>query len=179
LHQYIVGTSTRRGVERENSTPAPAAKEDSMRRLVLIVSVLTLAWAAGGRAMPAAAIDAAADVKAVDVNLYDAIATRDANRLADILDDGFMLINTFGDVYDKQKFIGACCTGAPTSENVSLGGFDTQIKVYGNAAVVFSRTEMRFKKDGEDQKLSWRSTRTYVHSGTKWKLVAEQRTTIG
>jgi hypothetical protein len=154
------------------------AREDSMRRLVLIASVLWMALGAGGRAMPAAVADAVADVKAVDVNLYDAIANRDASRIGDILDDGFMLTNTFGDVYDKQRFLSACCTGAPTSQNVSLSGFDSQIKVYGSAAVVFARTEMHFTKDDKEQKLSWRSTRTYVRSGVKWKLVAEQRTSI-
>ena len=95
------------------------------------------------------------------------------------LDDGFLLTNTFGEVYDKARFLQACCAGESTSRNVLLGAIDAQVKVYGNAAVIVARTEMRFTRDTEEQKLAWRSTRTFVKSGGKWKLAAEQRTSVG
>lgn len=126
----------------------------------------------------AAVADASGDVKAADSVVYQAIASRDGARLADLLDDGFVLTNTFGDVYDKTKFIQACCTGESTTRTLLLGATESQIKVYGSAAVVASRTEMRFMRDNQEQKLSWRSTRTFVKSGSRWKLAAEQRTTV-
>jgi ketosteroid isomerase-like protein len=155
-----------------------AGKEAEMDRLVKVVGVLSLAVWLGAGAPVRAVGDAASDVKAVDVNLYDAIATRDATRLGDLLDDGFVLTNTFGDVYDKEKFLSACCGAGSATNTVSLSATDTQIKTYGSAAVVVARTEMRFTKDSKDQKIAWRSTRTYVRSGSRWKLVAEQRTTV-
>jgi ketosteroid isomerase-like protein len=142
----------------------------------LLGTVALIAWF--GAAQGPLRADAAADVKAADTNVYDAIAARDANRLNDLLDDGFLLTNTFGDVYDKQKFLNACCAGPAVSKTLLLGATESQVKTFGSAAVIVARTEMRFNKDNQEQKLAWRSTRTYIKSGTKWKLVAEQRTSL-
>jgi ketosteroid isomerase-like protein len=148
-----------------------------MRRLAKVLGTVSLiAWF--GAAQGPLRADAASDVKAVDSNVYDAIAARDAARLGDVLDDGFLLTNTFGDVYDKEKFLNACCTATSTSKTLLLGATESLVKTYGSAAVVVARTEMRFTKDNQEQKLTWRSTRMYVRSGTKWKLVAEQRTSF-
>jgi ketosteroid isomerase-like protein len=148
-----------------------------MRRLAKVLGTVSLiAWF--GAAQGPLRADAASDVKAVDSNVYDAIAARDAARLSDVLDDGFLLTNTFGDVYDKEKFLNACCTTTSTSKTLLLGATESLVKTYGSAAVVVARTEMRFTKDNQEQKLTWRSTRMYVRSGTKWKLVAEQRTSF-
>ena len=118
----------------------------------------------------------AADVNSVDSKVNDAIAKRDAVRLRGLLDDGFLLTNTFGDVYDKAKFLHACCAGQAVSKILLLGSTESQVKTYADIAVVASRTEMRFTKDNQEQKLTWRSTRMYVRSGGRWKLAAEQRT---
>jgi ketosteroid isomerase-like protein len=148
-----------------------------MRRLAKVLGTVSLiAWF--GAAQGPLRADAASDVKAVDSNVYDAIAARDAARLGDVLDDGFLLTNTFGDVYDKEKFLNACCAGTTVSKTLLLGATESLVKTYGSAAVVVARTEMRFTKDNQEQKLTWRSTRMYVRSGTKWKLVAEQRTSF-
>lgn len=148
-----------------------------MRRLAKALGTVSLiAWF--GAAQGPLRADAASDVKAVDSNVYDAIAARDAARLGDVLDDGFLLTNTFGDVYDKEKFLSACCAGTSVSKTLLLGATESLVKTYGSAAVVVSRTEMRFTKDNQEQKLTWRSTRMYVRSGAKWKLVAEQRTSF-
>src|SRR5438128_4073167 len=138
------------------------------------------AWmAAAGSVQALGRLDASDDVKTADAGVYQAITARDSSRLRDLLDDGFMLTNTFGEVYDKQKFLDACCSGEPASKTLLLGATESQVKVYGNAAVVVARTEMRFSRDNQEQKLAWRSTRLYVKSGSKWKLAAEQRTAIG
>ncbi len=151
-----------------------------MHRLLIVASLgLVFVGLSGGTASIYARADAADDVKAADSSVYQAIATRDAARLADMLDDSFLLTNTFGEVYDKQKFLTACCTPDSNSKALLLGATEIQVKIWGNAAVVVARTEMRFTRDNEEQKLAWRSTRTYVRSGSKWKLAAEQRTTIG
>jgi ketosteroid isomerase-like protein len=147
-----------------------------MRRLAGFVAVI--GWLALGGGRTHAAVDTSDDVKAADSGVYQAIASRDATHLADLLDDSFMLTSTFGEVYDKQKFLAACCTGDSASKTLLLGATELQVKVYGNAAIVFARTEMRFTRDNAEQKLAWRSTRTYVKSGGRWKLAAEQRTAI-
>src|SRR5262245_39542058 len=148
-----------------------------MRRLAKVFGTVSLvAWL--GAAQGPLRADAASDVKAVDSNVYDAIAARDAARLGDVLDDGFLLTNTFGDVYDKEKFLNACCAGTSNSKTLLLGATESLVKTFGSAAVIVARTEMRFTKDNQEQKLTWRSTRMYVRSGTKWKLVAEQRTSF-
>jgi ketosteroid isomerase-like protein len=151
-----------------------------MHRLLIAASLgLGLIGLSPGAAPISARGDAADDVKAADSSVYQAIATRDGSRLADMLDDGFLLTNTFGEVYDKQKFLAACCTADSASKTLLLGATELQVKTWGSAAVIVARTEMRFTRDNEEQKLAWRSTRTYVRAGGKWKLAAEQRTTIG
>ena len=118
-----------------------------------------------------------ADVKIVDNVVYEAIAKRDAKQLDAILDDGFMLTNTFGTLYAKKDFLKACCEGDAASETQYLGAKTSEVKKYGDTtAVIVSDTEHRFKKDGQDQKIGWRSLRVYVKSGGRWKLVAESRT---
>jgi ketosteroid isomerase-like protein len=151
-----------------------------MYRLVRIVALFSLAAWAGAGAVPVhAAANDVSDVKSADNSIYEAIATRDATRLGDLLDSDFTLTSTFGEVYDKQKFLTACCTGTSNSRNMSLGATEVQVKTYGGTAVVAARTEMKFMKDNQNQQIVWRSLRVYVKSGTKWKLVAEQRTSIG
>jgi ketosteroid isomerase-like protein len=150
-----------------------------MIRSLAVAAAVTLGAVLASGARPGAAADATDDVKAADASVYQAIASRDSGRLADLLDDGFVLTNTFGDVYDKPQFLTACCSGEATSKTLLLGATESQVKVYGNAAVVVARTEMRFTRDDKEQKLAWRSTRTFVKSGGKWKLAAEQRTGIG
>jgi len=152
-----------------------------MRRLFRLAALLSMiGWLGAGGAALRAATDASDDVKSLDNAVYEAIATRDATRLADLLDDGFTLTNTFGEVYDKKRFLTACCTGATASTKMSLAASDAQVKTYGNmTAVVSSRTEMKFMRDNQNQQIAWRSLRVYVKSGAKWKLVAEQRTSIG
>lgn len=125
-----------------------------------------------------ARVDAVGDVKAADTNVYAAIASRDAARLDDLLDDGFVLTNTFGEVYDKARFLSACCSGEAASKTLLLAAAESQVKTYGSAAVVVARTEMRFTRADTEEKLSWRSMRVYIRSGGKWKLAAEQRTAI-
>src|SRR6476661_10669333 len=85
----------------------------SMNRLVRTMALLSLAaWATAGAApLRAAAANDVSDVKSADNSVYEAIATRDATRLGDLLDNDFVLTSTFGEVYDKQKFLSACCTG--------------------------------------------------------------------
>jgi hypothetical protein len=151
-----------------------------MHRLLIVASLgLVLGGLSGGATRVEARADASDDVKSADTNVYQAIATRDRSRLADLLDDGFTLTNTFGEVYDKEKFLTACCAPDPAAKTVLLGATELQVKTWGSAAVVVARTEMRFTRDNQEQKLAWRSTRTYVRAGSKWKLAAEQRTTIG
>ena len=85
-----------------------------MYRLLIAASLgLGLFGLSGGAALVYARADATDDIKAVDSNVYQAIATRDGSRLGDLLDDSFTLTNTFGEVYDKQKFLAACCTPDP------------------------------------------------------------------
>lgn len=118
-----------------------------------------------------------ADVKIVDTVVYEAIAKRDAKQLDAILDDGFLLTNTFGTLYQKKDFLKGCCEGPATSETQYLGAKQSEVKKYGDTAVIVSDTEHRFKKDGQDQKpIGWRSLRVYVKSAGRWKLVAESRT---
>ena len=151
-----------------------------MRRLLELTALLSImVLLGGGGAAVRAAAGADDDVKSVDKTIYDAIAKRDATRLADLLGDEFTLTNTFGEVYDKQRFLTACCTGAATSRTLSLASTDAKVKTYGDTAVISARTEMKFVKDNQNQQIAWRSLRVYVKSGTTWKLVAEQRTSIG
>jgi len=117
------------------------------------------------------------DVKIVDAALYDALLARDEAQVSSMLDNDFMLTNTLGLVYDKKAFLAGCCAPDSTSKTKFLGSTETQVKKYGDTSIVFARTEMRFG-DAADQKLVWRSTRVYVKSGGRWKLVAEQRTTM-
>ena len=117
-----------------------------------------------------------ADAKVVDTVVYEAIAKRDAKQLDAILDDGFMLTNTFGTLYMKKDFLKACCEGDALSETQYLGAKTSEVKKYGDTTVIVSDTEHRFKKDGQDQKIGWRSLRVYVKSAGRWKLVAESRT---
>ena len=117
-----------------------------------------------------------ADVKVVDSVVYEAIAKRDGKQLDAILDDGFMLTNTFGTLYLKKDFLKGCCEGDAVSETTYLGAKSSEVKKYGDTAVIVSDTEHRFKKDGQDQKIGWRSLRVYVKAGGRWKLVAESRT---
>lgn len=148
-----------------------------MRTLVRVVSILAVvAVSSGGRPVVRAA--SPEDVKTVDAAVYDAIAARDGARLSQMLDDGFMLTNTFGRVYNKKDFLSACCAGQAVGKTLFLGATGSIVRTYGDTVVILARTDMRFTQDTRDQRLAWRSLRVYVRAGDTWKLVAEQRTAI-
>ncbi len=150
-----------------------------MRRVARIAGIsAAVCWLAFSSSRIFAMADVIDDVKAADSVVYQAIASRDADRLADLLDDAFVLTNTFGDVYDKASFIKACCSTDSDAKTLLLGATESDVKIHGNAAVVVARTEMRFTRNNQEEKLAWRSMRVYVKSGGKWKLAAEQRTAV-
>lgn len=142
---------------------------------VLLTGVLLVASASAAAPQGPAS---SGDVKVVDNVVYEAIAARNGADLDKMLDDDFVLTNTFGAVYDKSGFLAACCTGEAVSKTQYLGTTDPRVKKYGDTAVITARTELRFSRENQDQKLAWRSIRVYVKSGGRWKLVAEQRTSI-
>ena len=145
--------------------------------VVMTAAALSAGGATFARELQPGGPAMSADVKVVDTVVYEAIAKRDAKQLDGILDDGFLLTNTFGTLYTKKDFLKGCCEGEAASETQYLGAKSSEIKKYGDTTVIISDTEHRFKKDGQDQKpIGWRSLRVYVKSGGRWKLVAESRT---
>jgi ketosteroid isomerase-like protein len=159
-----------------------------VRPAVFVVAAMPLLVASSARSAsrqvappPAVAPDLSTDIQTVDDHLYDAIEARNAAKIGTYLADGFLLTNTFGKVYTRAEFLSACCSDAAAANTQSLSTTSRVVKMQGGGmvAVVSALTHLRFQRNGQNQTLTWRSTRVYVKQSGRWQLVAEQRTSIG
>lgn len=125
--------------------------------------------------------DTSSNVRTVDDHLYNAIEARNASRIGTYLAPGFLLTNTFGRVYTREQFLSACCSDAAAANTQSLSASDRVVRSYagGTVAVISAVTHLKFERNGQNQTLTWRSTRVYIKQNGRWQLIAEQRTSIG
>ena len=116
--------------------------------------------------------DDAAIVAALDEEYQQAVKRNDAETMARILADDFVLVTGRGTTFDKRDLIGEARRAAAVFERQDV---ETRtVRVWGDTAVVTALLWIKGTRDGKpiDYKL-WYSD-TYVRTADGWRYVLGQ-----
>ena len=122
--------------------------------------------------MPTGASDDAATVAALDEEYQQAVKRNDAETMARILADDFVLVTGRGTTFDKRDLVGEARRAAAVFERQDV---ETRtVRVWGDTAVVTALLWIKGRRDGKpiDYKL-WYSD-TYVRTADGWRYVLGQ-----
>ncbi|MDQ3685461.1 MAG: nuclear transport factor 2 family protein [Acidobacteriota bacterium] len=108
---------------------------------------------------------------------FQAILRADTTVLDRVWADDYSLTNPGGNVMAKAAFIGALKSGGLKFETLDLS--DTNVRVYGDTAVVTGRATVKAKGDNQDIAEQVRYISVYVKRQGQWQAVAMQTTRIG
>ena len=98
----------------------------------------------------------------------DAERAGDAEALAPLLADDFLLVGPLGFMLDKTQYLGSRRTGDLTHE--SLAWEDVRVRVYGDAAVAVGNQAQRSSYQGRDASGQFRVTQVAIRRGDRWIL---------
>ncbi len=105
-----------------------------------------------------------------------ALVRQDAEMLDEILPDGFMFTDTFGEVLNKTEFLEVIKRGEMVFE--ILKREDVKLSVHWNTALSTGRDTIRGMYRNHDISGQYRFTNVYVEQGGRWKVVSSQVTRI-
>ncbi|HZO83132.1 MAG TPA: nuclear transport factor 2 family protein [Candidatus Binataceae bacterium] len=114
---------------------------------------------------------------AADREFFAALAEGDAETLDRILADDFTLIEVMrGAEVPKAAMLALIRSGRLSFEPVESA--ETRARLYGSAAVITGRTEMRGRVEQTPFAVRSRYTHVYIRQHGRWRLVAAQGTQI-
>lgn len=111
-------------------------------------------------------------VEKANRSLTEAILKGDAKDFDQMTSDEYVLTSSTGKLWDKKKNLEALKEGTLTFDKID----DTDVKVhmYGDAAVVTGKAEIKGKSKDRAFDDEYRWTRVFVHHDGNWKCVTEQ-----
>jgi ketosteroid isomerase-like protein len=92
----------------------------------------------------------------------------DADALAPLLADDFLLVGPLGFMLDKTQYLGSRRTGDLRHE--SLVWDDVRVRAYDNAAVAVGAQTQRTTYQGRDASGRFRVTQVAIRRGDRWIL---------
>jgi len=93
----------------------------------------------------------------------------DADALAPLLADDFLLVGPLGFMLDKTQYLGSRRSGDLRHE--SLEWADVRVRIYGEAAVAVGTQTQRSTFQGHDASGRFRVTQILVQRGDHWTVV--------
>jgi ketosteroid isomerase-like protein len=135
----------------------------------------TPAIAADSKA-PAASTNNADELKQIENDWVAASKAKDANKLGEILADGWVGLQWDGKTIDKAKVLGNLKAPGNSLDSIEMGPMN--VRFFGNTAVVTgSDTEKRMDK-GKDTSGKYTWTDVFVKQNGKWRAVSSQNTKV-
>jgi hypothetical protein len=122
-------------------------------------------------------MSAPTDPLAADRRFFDLLLAANAEGLSDLLAESFQLIAVgTGELVSKSEFVDALATGLLRFHSISPT--HTQVRTYGDSAIVTGRTEMTVTMGTHWSKVQSRYSHVYVNQGASWRMVLAQGTPI-
>jgi len=122
-------------------------------------------------------MDLQAEVLAADRQFFAALLSANAPALNRLLVDDFILVDVMrGDEVSKSALVGALQAGLFRFDAIDPS--DARVRIYGDAALVNGRTEMRMTAGENAVTVRSRYTHVFVRQGGEWRFVTAQGTPI-
>lgn len=99
----------------------------------------------------------------------EAIVKNDADAIASLVSDDWVIIDSDGNIIDKSRFFGVIKSGELTHE--SMGSDDFRVRVYGDCAVVSALTQSKGKFMGQEFTSLERATDVFARRDGRWQCV--------
>lgn len=125
------------------------------------------------------AADKAADVAALKTlsDAWDAaIVRKDEKAIADNMAEDFRQIDGSGNYETKQSFVAGIMDPKLTIDPYTVEDFE--VRIFGDTALLYGRSKMTGKHDGQPFVSNYRYIDIYVRRGGEWKIVSVQITRI-
>lgn len=142
------------------------------RRYALVVAVFVVAALLSS----ASAQDATEQLKKLEMDRAAAVVKGDIATLDKQTADDYVLITMNGKTSDKEQMLKGFKSGQSklTADDLS----DLKVRVYGNAAVVTGKADVKGTLGGQDATGQVLFTRVYVKKAGRWQSVSFQQTRI-
>lgn len=124
----------------------------------------------------AVADNADADLRGADTAVCHAIEVGDADAIRALVDPGFTLISTSGEVQPRAQLLDEATKHDPRYDR--FRNHDETVRRYGDAAVINGITSVRGTSGGQAFAADFRFTDTWVRRGGRWFLVASHATRL-
>jgi ketosteroid isomerase-like protein len=144
-----------------------------MRRTLSAATFLALMVPTMGRADDT---DSEKQVASLSQHNYAALVAGNTSALDAILSDDWLVIDPFGEVISKARQAKELKDG--TTDFVSIDSSDVKVRVYGDAAVVTGRYQVKLKIRGRENTIPVRITESFAKQGGKLRCVSTQVTSI-
>jgi ketosteroid isomerase-like protein len=140
-----------------------------MKRLITTCFMLALG---AGMALAQKPAPAADELKQLETAWMDALKSRDAAKLGDILADSWVALNTEGETHDKARYLAGLKSPAKSLDSFEMGPMT--VRFFGNTAVVTGSDTEKSMEKGKDSSGKYVWTDVFVKQNGKWKAVASQ-----
>jgi ketosteroid isomerase-like protein len=145
----------------------------TMLRTLSAAAFLALMVPTIGRADDA---DPEKQVASLSKQNHAALVAGDTSALDALLSDDWLVIDPFGEVISKARQAKELKDG--TLDFISIDPSEVKVRVYGDAAVVTGRYQVKIKNRGQENNVPVRITELFAKQGGKWRCVSAQVTRI-
>ena len=122
-------------------------------------------------------MDAETAVLSAEHSFFSSLIAGEVAVLDALLADDFLLIDVLrGTEVSKTALLAALGGGQVRFEAIEPA--EARVRLYGDAAVVTGRTEMRMRIGEDSATIRSRYTHVYVRQGGSWRFVSAQGTQI-
>ena len=114
------------------------------------------------------------EVLKIEEEFAQAIVRNDADAIANLLADDWVIVDPDGGVIDKARFLAVIRSGVLTHQ--MMESEDWRVRVYGNLAVVTGLTTTKGEFMGQAFTSNERATDIFVKQADRWQCVFTQLT---
>lgn len=114
------------------------------------------------------------EVLRVEKEFSQAIVKNDAEAVGRFLTEDWIIIDPDGGIIDRARFLDVIKSGALTHEMMQSD--DTQVRIYGNTAIVTALTSTKGKFSGQVFTTQERATDIFVKQNGQWQCALSQVT---
>jgi ketosteroid isomerase-like protein len=139
---------------------------------VLLACVLSMASARPKANQAGGDAKAEPEIRQMESRRIQAMLRVDTEELNRVLADDLTYVHSSGQVDSKAQLIDSLQSGQRKYESIQPE--DVKVRVYGEAAVVTGRAQMKTKSQGQDFNFRVRFTDVYVKKAGSWQMVAWQ-----